>query len=64
MIRMITSIRPSDMAFSPEEGRRMEIRRPSPREKHIPTIGSSEGTGSLFGWLYFGCNFSAAELMQ
>jgi hypothetical protein len=35
---------------------------PLPRawEKHIPVFGSSKGTRSV----YFGCSFSAAELMQ
>jgi len=38
----------------------MEIRRPAHGTKHIPGFGSSEGTR----FAYFGCSFSAAELMQ
>src|ERR1700676_764246 len=47
MITMMMSIIPSDMALSTKRGRRMEIRHPAVREKHIPAPGSSAGTGAL-----------------
>jgi hypothetical protein len=35
------------MALSPKRDRRMEIRHPATREKHIPAFGSSAGTRSF-----------------
>jgi hypothetical protein len=52
------------MALSPTGGRQTKIRRPAPGEKHIPGFGSSEGTRLEIPQAYFGCSFSAAELMQ
>jgi hypothetical protein len=52
----------------------MKIRRPARATKHNPAFGSSEGTGGRVVLFllpqgekeenYFGCSFSAAELMQ
>src|ERR1700722_4414900 len=38
MIRIMTSIRPSDMTVSPESGRRMKIRRPARGNKAYPGL--------------------------
>ena len=60
MITMMIRIVPSDMALSPRGGRRTEIRHAAHKRKAYPALWFQRRNLGA----YFGCSFSAAELMQ